>query len=153
MEGNNVSDAKVYRYETGIVQAFTKDGVKQPAVKVGNHNGQNVYSFTIKSATVDSRGQQAYFDVSMWSGDFGDVGAKVTEGCFVAVDGQLKQKPKEGGGFWNTITASRIAIVPGVVKLERTVENAVAPVAAVPVAAAPVAEAAPAAGASAPISF
>lgn len=112
---------KPYRTEMGMVQAFTRNGVKQPAVKINQYNGQNVYEFTIKSLlTKKADGGDVYFDVTMWSGDFGDVAAGVGEGFFVVVDGPFEQKAGQNPGqFFNKITASRISITPSVTKLPR----------------------------------
>lgn len=137
---------KPYVTAVGIVQAFTKEGVKQPAVRTGEANGQPVWNFTIKTAT------QSYVDVALWS-EYAASAPHILEGMGVMVDGPYEQRVHNGNTY-HKISAARLVVIPGVVRAEREVVNA--PAVAAPVAAelngtAPVA--APAAEVANPFQF
>ncbi len=134
-----MSDAKKqYVTATGIVQAFVKDGVKQPAVRVGNANGQTVHNITIQTST------QSYVDIALW-GEYEHMAAKIGEGFFVAVRGAYTQN-ESNGKVYHKISAYQLTVVPCVQRVEREVVNQVAqaPAPAEAVAAAPAPAAAPA---------
>lgn len=123
---------KVYLFKTGQVQAFVKDGVKQPAVKVGTHNGDTVYNITIQTE------KQNYIDVAFWGADFGDAPSRIVEGCFVAVKGSyVANQPTPGGKVFHKINAFQATVQMPLAKLDRQPVNQQAPVAA-PAAAAEV---------------
>jgi hypothetical protein len=130
-----------YAYVSGIVQAFTKNGVKQPAVRVGDANGQTVYNVKIKTAN------QNIVDIAMWSGDWGDTPAAIEEGFIIHADGAVKQDPNPNDPTkpYTSVTMYRGAILKGLTKLPREVVNA-QPAAAV-------GSAATGANASSPFSF
>lgn len=109
---------KVYLFKTGQVQAFVKDGVKQPAVKVGSHNGDTVYNITIQTD------KQNYIDVAFWGADFGDAPSRIVEGCFVAVKGSyVANQPTPGGKVFHKINAFQATVQMPLAKLERQPVN------------------------------
>ncbi len=123
---------KPYAFVIGQVQAFTKDGVKQPACKVGDANGQAVYNFTIKTALGN------LVDIALWS-EYAHVAPSIQESYIMFVDGPVSQREYQGK-VYTKIDAKRLSVIPAVVAQEREVVNqvaapVVAPV-AVPVAAA-----------------
>lgn len=128
---------KPYAFVIGQVQAFTKDGVKQPACKVGDANGQAVYNFTIKTANGN------LVDIALWS-EYAHVAPSIGESFVMFVDGPVSQR-EYNGKTYTKIDAKRLSVIPAVVPQEREIVNAAAPVAAAPaeaaVAAAPAAAA------------
>lgn len=120
------SEDKVYVVVAGIVQAFMKEGVKQPAVKQGNANGNVVYNVTIQTQ------KGGYVDIALWAADFGDAPAKITEGTVLWVKGALTRTPKNNGGFWNKVNAFTCTASLPMTKLPREIVNQqpAAPVAA-----------------------
>lgn len=111
------SAPKQYAYAHGIVQAFMKEGVKQPAVRRADLASGTVFNFTIKTPNGN------YVDVALWA-EYHHVAEQIQEGYVVDADGTLIQKPKQNGqGFYSTITPYRLAVVPCVTRKERPVVN------------------------------
>jgi hypothetical protein len=153
-----VSDApKQYANAFGMVQAFVKEGVRQPATRTATVNGGTVTNFTIKTLAGN------YVDIALWQ-EYAHVAGAIQEGFAVYADGVLNSRESNGKTF-HQITPYRLVVMPTVARQEREVVNqapAAAPVAAAPVAAAPVAVADPftqqaaapvAAAAPAPVTF
>ncbi len=107
---------KPYVYATGMVQAFTKEGVKQPAVRSSDVNGQIVHNVKIKTSN------QGYVDVALWS-EFAAVAPKIGEGYIVFVDGPYELREVNGVKY-HKINATRLAVLPCCTRVERPVENA-----------------------------
>ena len=122
----------------GTVEAFTKNGVKEPAVKQGDANGQPVYNLTIKTLT-----QGKFIDIALWS-EYAHVAGQIQDGYLLVVGGPVTVREHNGNQYFK-IDAKKLTIVPTVVPQEREVVNQVgqnstpAAVAAAP-AAAPVAD-------------
>ncbi len=124
---------KPYAFVIGQVQAFTKDGVKQPACKVGDANGQAVYNFTIKTALGN------LVDIALWS-EYAHVAPSIQESYIMFVDGPVSQREYQGK-VYTKIDAKRLSVIPAVVAQEREIVNQVAAAPVVAPVAAPVAAA------------
>ncbi len=118
---------KTYVVATGMVQAFTKDGVKQAAVEARTtKSGQVVHGFTIKTPT------QKYISVSLFE-EYAAVADQIKEGYGVMVEGSYTSNMSNGKEYHN-VSALRLVVIPCVARAERDVVNPVAPTAAAPVA-------------------
>lgn len=133
---------KPYCFAMGMVQAFVKNGVKQPAVRTADTNGGQVHNIVIKTNS------QAYLDVAIWENSFPGLGAGIQEGTVIFVDGPYEESQGNNGQTFRKITASRIAGVPGKAAVRNDVVNPVQQPAAMQAQTAPVAQ--PAAPAAAP---
>ncbi len=133
-------DTKVYLTAHGMVQAFVKNGVKQPAVRVGESNGQQVYNVTIKlDDQKDASGKPIYVELAFWSGDWGNAPAGIEEGFWCNVDGQYRAEGEQGQ--FHKITPMRAVVVPCMKRLPReNVNQAPAQTGGFPGAPAPVAQ-------------
>jgi hypothetical protein len=118
-------DQKVYVVFTGIVQAFVKDGVKQPAVTMNTtQNNQVVYNMTIQTP------KQSYLDLSFWGADFGDAPAGITEGTFLAGKGSYSERTTDQGKVFKKVSVFMCHGGKPMVKLAREGVNEQAPASA-----------------------